>query len=208
MHRTCHTCPCRDHNHRPYAVSNPVHERALSASDVGHTYEYTLANRGVGAPNTRPERVWYRVSWRSGLLCPWLSSSQRPPSTGLRRHGVPSSIRRAGYLRSEGERAGHYPREGRRVPSWICRRTPHPSTHGARSCCGRHRLEKTVWQSEVGSLASLSAGPATRWLAPGIPAEAGVLAGTSADGLRPGRGSISRDACGLPRVSQQPPGRN
>jgi len=64
-----------------------------------------------------------------------------------------------------------------------------PRLLDAAGVCGRHRLEKTVWQSEVGSLASLSAGPATRWLAPGIPAEAGVLAGTSADGWRTGRGA-------------------
>ena len=36
----------------------------------------------------------------------------------------------------------------------------------------------------------------------------GVLAGTSAVGLRPGRGGTTRDACGCARVSQQPPARN
>src|SRR5262249_38405209 len=34
--------------------------------------------------------------------------------------------------------------------------------------------------------------------------QAGVLAGTSAVGLRPGRGGNNRDACGVTRESQQP----
>ena len=36
------------------------------------------------------------------------------------------------------------------------------------SCCARQRLEKTVWQSAIGRLASVLAGRAAQWLAPGI----------------------------------------
>ena len=36
VHSTCHKCPCTDHNHRPYAVPNSVHERALSVTDVSY----------------------------------------------------------------------------------------------------------------------------------------------------------------------------
>jgi hypothetical protein len=105
-----------------------------------------LENRGVGAPKTRHERVSYSLPWRSGLLCPLLSSSHLPHSTVLRRHGVPSSIHRVGCRRRTRERAGYCPGEGRSVPSWVYLRISHPATHGARSCCCRRR-RAVPWQS-------------------------------------------------------------
>ena len=104
-----------------------------------------LENRGVRAPKTRHERVSYSLPWRSGLLCPLLSSSHLPHSTVLRRHGVPASIHRVGCRRRTRGRAGHCPGEGCSVPSWVYLRISHPSTHGARSCCCRRRA--VPWQS-------------------------------------------------------------
>src|SRR5262249_1480252 len=57
VHSTCHTCPCREHNHRPYAAPNSVYERALSKGDLIYTDDDTRTTRGMGGSNILYERV-------------------------------------------------------------------------------------------------------------------------------------------------------